>query len=197
MQEDDQLHRKTGNTGRGKANFYSDASIRSVHRTLPSVTRTFLLRRDGANNGARIMTFHAGDRIVKVPLRISKRIFAENQQRRSQRLINIRCYRSCAARTREGVVFNIFYSIHFRSEFFERVGIARSITICVSSMKYPALNIKQISRIKSQNSKLQSKTFDHSILRRRCCSLIKSSSSIEIPAGSGLKLFVILMAHGT
>lgn len=43
MQEDDQLHRKTGNSGRGKANFYSGASIRSVYRTLPTVTRTFLL----------------------------------------------------------------------------------------------------------------------------------------------------------
>ena len=138
--------------------------VRSIVRSLPW-RELFSYERDGANNGARIMTFHAGDRIVKVPLRISKRIFAENQQRRSQRLINIRCYRSCAARTREGAVFNIFYSIHFRSEFFERVGIARSITICVSSMKYPALNIKQISRIKSQNSKLQSKTFDRSILR--------------------------------
>lgn len=72
MQEDNQLHRKTKNTNRWKANFYSRASIRLVHRTLSSVTKTFLLREKTRTMECASYNVLGRERIVKVPLIISK-----------------------------------------------------------------------------------------------------------------------------
>lgn len=72
MQEDNQLHRKTKNTNRWKANFYSRASIRLVHRALSPVTKTFLLREKMRTMECASYNVLGRERIVKVPLIISK-----------------------------------------------------------------------------------------------------------------------------